>query len=1340
MKKIRYNKIFGWLAAAVLLLTTSCKDDMLFDNNNASDEVTVTFTLTPEAAAPLATRAHKGNEIDTAHVTYPDEGEFHHISDGSRADMLIYSIYEKVDDGKGGHKYEILEGYSDGSDFDGIDAGDGQTIKQIKEFPVTIKLTLKRGAEYSIAFWAQNSECKAYNTKDLRKVEVIYSELDESNDAESNDGNSSDAETTTPNNDERRDAFCRSLTFTAGEGGLEQNVLLYRPLAQINVGTSGYDFETITRNAGKKYLFSKIRLNRVARYLDVVEDKTYSSTTDEEDAFSQDDTKKTPEAFAVVDFGYAPIPAYVNWSEKENENGRLYPEYPSYTIWDWVYNEDYNYPHTTEGFGRENYEGEEFLRVHLFEGKDGLYTENNGIDKDRDGNKYTSIRLADGYRQYANLNNYNDYRSETFKYLSMCYVLTSSTKDEAITINNVKVWMATDAQGSDEIEIVNLNNVPAQRNWRTNIVGNILTEENDFAVKLDRDFAGEYDGLYGNNTAEWSGPLAKGVYYDAEADEIQISDADGLLWFQKMVNGKMVVREAITKSYIGKPYTYYTSTNYTTDGINFNYNGIEDPVKALGSNATDAEKAEAEKLKARILMATHQNEATNNKNQWPTNGNFHFYGKKTENGKAVDYPATVKLMADIDLTGIEWVPIGFDGRILETVAMSFDENIAENRGFYGIFDGNNHTISNLTTRRFGATVPQWSRERTSQDIAPYDKNHKYVDNLQWFGRGLFGEIGGDAKIRNVRLFNPDIYGCHGVGGIVGIAYGNAIEITGCIVDGGSLIVTPMYRGDSTGEITYNSSNQSTSTNYDKTKNRTFARGVYLGGIVGYFNTVGGKVDNCEVRNVYMRGYRRIGGLIGSVDLQKTSKGNGTGEYNLDDTSGTENSNSKPASISNNRISNVVLIASQFSTFGLRNRYDYVDNTFKTGFGWDNSSFDLYAQKFVGGDIKDYVDKQPNKASGNVATNMTFAEFTETLDGKGIRSSSMQSAPLAYMPMLSSWFTDNIMLYNNYYGKPSAKTIMNTHSFQMFSGVIEAYNYTIKDGTTTHFQDFGSQTDKYNFPMALPTSVEVTWAKDGKNVGLYVESVTLDGINSIGGRSVITPTDVQNDGECALFVTARDRKQFYDKITQNTEKSKVSYTAPTTIKNIVVRGDPYAYTGILLSPNENMSSITLDNVAVYDVYQTLALSDQFATGNHWPNKQPSANGITLTANKCNFRGYTVPGAGWKKIIYTHTTFEEGTYTGHGRDERTYKAEAETEFTDCFFKAPYRIDLSAGKKVTFTNSKASSASPTNKEIKLEGEKENAKLITITSDAMGNPVINYYADVDKDGKGVGTPFLTE
>lgn len=1210
MTHLKYKRLFGWFAVAIMLLTTSCKDE-LFGGTGNSDEVTVSFALAPEAAAVSTRAVYEDNE----HQNLLSHGN---ISDGSLIDMLVYAIYDEK-----GILLEHYEGESD--EIGGFTPGDGQTIKKIDKFPCTITLTLKRGEKYTVAFWAQSSKCNVYDTENLRKVEMIYNNV--------------------PNNNETLDAFCRSYTFTAGAKDIENPIELYRPLAQINVGTSGFDYEIANRNSSKDYVYTKIRLNRVARYFDVFKDETYFNTTAEGDEQFQGD--KTPETFAVVDYDYAKLPAYVNID---------IPKYISHTKYDWDYSGDdgsYTLDDGTKDVTTYGYDKEQFLRVHLYDDNRGKKYEKDTPTENINGKDYLG---------YANLDNYSDHNSETFKYLSMCYVLTSSTKTEPITLNNVKAWIATDVKGTDSIEIVNLNNVPVQRNWRTNIIGNLMTDENSFIVKLDKDFAGEFNGIYNGETAKWTGSIVDGVYYDGEADEIQISNANGLLWFQRMVNGTIKVRETHDGNHIGENYLYYEPTNQSeVDYPNnktekyLSYNGIPMP--------DDAE------LKERILVATHQKWNDNSKKDWPENGNFHFTG--TKDGK--DYPATVRLMADIDMSGVEWIPIGFDGRIFEQLNNEFNETDATNRGFYGKFDGNHHTVSNLTTKRFGTCIPDDYMERNAAKPA----ERRYWDALQWFGRGFFGEVGGYAEIRNLSLRNVDFKGCQGVGGIVGIVSGKAVKIENCIVDGGSIEVTPLYRCDKI-EINGNP------------KNRTFARGVYLGGIVGYFynTTDQSKVTNCEVRNLTMRGYRRLGGIIGSLDLSVGKQP-------------TAGSKSVKGNISGNSIVNSILIASQFNVFGIRCAYE--DGVYKTGFGWDKAEYDLLTQEFIGGDEKD-----PGKGN-NSSSNFTLSRFTEHIDN-GNRLSEMEGAPLKYMPLLSSWYTDDITLQNNYYGEPSAKKISNLAKFIVYSN---------------DKADPNQEYVNYNFPMNIPYDVDIMWANDvtNPNVGLYVESVTLDGADGVGGRSVITPTKVDEKGACALFVTARDRKQFYDGNNSNSkspaDKTKVYYQAPTILKNIVVRGQPYAHTGIMLSPNENMDKIELNTVAVYDVYQTLAMNNHIGGTNQWPNVV-DASQTDLKVVNCNLRGYTVPGAGWKSINYSGTTFEKGKDTGHGDNEKTYKAESATTFTKCFFKAPYIIEKPASVTVYFGNDCYATAASVN--MKIEPENTNWTRIEIDSDSQGRAKVIY------------------
>lgn len=1307
--KLNKNKrrFLGWMAAASLMLPfASCTDDTFNSlGQDLSDEVTVSFNLKPEAASAV-TRAIGSDAYNTSH-----------IGDGGKADMLIYAVYDE--------NGNLLEGYSNGTDPELKDKfyhGDGQTIKYIGQgkFPYNINITFKRGEKYTVAFWAQSSKTNAYDTSDLRKVEVKYSDVsDDEQMAALEEGDSSvksGLSSSTPNNDEMRDAFCRSITIVAGQdGSVTQNVYLYRPLSQINVGTSGYDYEIVTRDANVKYTYSKIRINRVARYLDVVADKTITSTT----ATTDNDKyggSRTPEAFSVVDFGWAPIPAYANMRD-DNDQYQL-PPYPSYTKFDWEYNKwTDNYAANSssspkhEDMKLSQYKKEEFLQVKL---KETSQAPQNANWVDQTYNDYIS---------YANLDNYYDRNTETFKWLSMCYVLTSSTHEEARVINNVKVWLAEDENGTNEKEIINIDHVPVQRNWRTNIVGEMLTAENSFKIMLDKDFAGEYNGWSGTDNWQWSGPLSNGVYYNAEEDVIEISSKDGLIWFQKMVNGDMLVRESGFYSINGTPaqpkqnYRYYDSTNKETP---FEYNPYY-PTKLNGED----------ELQKRILYATHQDQ---NKTEggtigaWPSHHNFHFVGNQNvKDGYLSDgrkAQATVRLMADIDLQGEEWIPIGFDGRIAETVRKDFVETDATNRGFYGIFDGNGHTIYNLSTKRFSARVHD-DFQQNSGSNGPYDV-------LQWFGRGFFGMIGGNAKVKNLNIVNIDAYGCQLVGAIAGGAQGDAIEITNCSVDGGTLTVTPMYRGD-------------TNNNKDK-NNRTFARGVYLGGIVGYFNTVGGVVEDCEVRNITLTGYRRVGGIVGSIN--PTQLGDGKDSQMKDNFR-----ESAPASISNNLISNSVILASQFSTFGIaktRNsdnpkpnedyKVNYDNGVISIGFNWNNAEYQLYSHEILGGNINsDLTAYIPDaEFKNNTTSGVTFSEFTSKVESNGTRKTKVQAVPLNLMPMLSAWYSDEIILNANYYGAPSAYKRLKLHEFQMFSSEKENNGYG--NGAFDNNKTISNGGNVIKLPINLPYNVDIDWDKKSSRIGMYVGSVKLDGNgpNSTGGRSVVTSTGVEADGAAVMYICGENRHQY--------ESSKKSmYKQPTEIRNMVIRGEPYANAGILLAPNKNMSKVYLNNVAVYDVYKTLALddwSDNF-NDNTWPYSKGSGNGysnnydaaeryavVDLEIEDSNLRGYTVPGESWNSILYNKVTFGQGAniaaiYTSDEKkkEAHTCKVEATTTFRNCFFKAPYIIDLSdlkGGADVFFDGkNQATGASTNNVDIV---KKTGCSKIVISSNAQGDPVVKY------------------
>lgn len=123
------------------------------------------------------------------------------ISDGKGIDQLTYAIFDK--EGKLVYSSE-----------------------KATNFPFDLNVTLLKEETYTAVFWAQDQECEAYSvSKDFKTITVDYEGL---------------------NNDEKRDAFFRSETFTVKEDATLE-IVLKRPFAQLNVGVSEAEWD----NAGE---------------------------------------------------------------------------------------------------------------------------------------------------------------------------------------------------------------------------------------------------------------------------------------------------------------------------------------------------------------------------------------------------------------------------------------------------------------------------------------------------------------------------------------------------------------------------------------------------------------------------------------------------------------------------------------------------------------------------------------------------------------------------------------------------------------------------------------------------------------------------------------------------------------------------------------------------------------------------------------------------------------------------------------------------------------------------------------------------------------------------------
>ena len=171
------KKILSFLAAAVAVFAVaSCQNDGLDVVKTGDAMVTVTVGVNDG----LATR-----------------------SADSSVDQLVYAVYTAANE---------------------LVAGPVSVENAFEGGAQNIELALANGQTYNVVFWAQNSECEAYNVvagAEGLSVEVDYNGL---------------------NNDMSRDAFFASEMVTV-DGNVTIDVVLRRPFAKINLGVTAEDWD-----------------------------------------------------------------------------------------------------------------------------------------------------------------------------------------------------------------------------------------------------------------------------------------------------------------------------------------------------------------------------------------------------------------------------------------------------------------------------------------------------------------------------------------------------------------------------------------------------------------------------------------------------------------------------------------------------------------------------------------------------------------------------------------------------------------------------------------------------------------------------------------------------------------------------------------------------------------------------------------------------------------------------------------------------------------------------------------------------------------------------------------
>ncbi|MBQ7975443.1 MAG: right-handed parallel beta-helix repeat-containing protein [Clostridia bacterium] len=334
---------------------------------------------------------------------------------------------------------------------------------------------------------------------------------------------------------------------------------------------------------------------------------------------------------------------------------------------------------------------------------------------------------------------------------------------------------------------------------------------------------------------------------------------------------------------------------------------------------------------------------------------------------------TVTLTGDIDLGSVaDWTPIG-NG---ERSGSGYTGN-----AFKGTFDGENHTISNLTITSGtssasiglfgvvdGGTVKNLTLSNVSINASDNKNagaaiglmvNNAAADNITVSGSvsaadgvgGVVGRMTVSGTVSNC-VNSANVTGA-AAGGIVGKAYytGTGVEmnITNCTNSG---IITGTTTGGAGGIVGFSATNVSGCTN-NGTITST-ADGVNLGGIVGWqqmYGEISGNTNSGSVTSDYA--VTTAGGIVGWANYQYKTDGTAS-EYPLCEViSVTGNTNNASIIAANSTLGSGGIVG------GAYNAVSVTDNT--------NYAEKITGSSFAAGILGNYQNNENNGYSGDAKT-------------------------------------------------------------------------------------------------------------------------------------------------------------------------------------------------------------------------------------------------------------------------------------------------------------------------------------------------------------------------------------
>ena len=183
-----------------------------------------------------------------------------------------------------------------------------------------------------------------------------------------------------------------------------------------------------------------------------------------------------------------------------------------------------------------------------------------------------------------------DGTAETYKYLSMNYILPfdATTGESSTTLSDLEFTFHPET-GNDIVLTQGLDAVPVQRNWRTNIIGQILSGDLSFNISIDPGFNGD------NNHEIWDGSAEEPKTDPDNANTYLITTPAELAWVAEQVNSKTEYFENKTillMNDIDLSGSYWTPVGNVTDYPTVTFKGTFDGQNHIISNLTASDDAE----------------------------------------------------------------------------------------------------------------------------------------------------------------------------------------------------------------------------------------------------------------------------------------------------------------------------------------------------------------------------------------------------------------------------------------------------------------------------------------------------------------------------------------------------------------------------------------------------------------------------------------------------------------------------------------------------------------------------------------------------------------------------